>query len=91
MRLLHTEDFTFEEFFDSKVPEYAILSHRWIEGQEISYEDFMLERKLDQTGAVKSGWKKIIWLAKLALQEYQCEWCWVEILSPAVAMSTLPQ
>ena len=36
MRLLHTKRLEFGEFWDSSVPEYAILSHRW-GTDEISY------------------------------------------------------
>ena len=39
MRLLHTRRLEFEEFYDSQIPEYAILSHRWI-GREVSFEEF---------------------------------------------------
>jgi hypothetical protein len=37
MRLLHTRELRFEEFFDDQIPDYAILSHRWGDG-EISYQ-----------------------------------------------------
>lgn len=83
MRLLHTEDLTFKEFFDSEIPKYAILSHRWREG-EVSHEDFVNNRKLDEEGAVKNGWNKILWFATLAREEYELEWCWIDtyVLSP---------
>jgi hypothetical protein len=37
MRLLHTEELRFEEFFDTEIPPYGILSHRWGE-KELSYQ-----------------------------------------------------
>ncbi|KAL9584347.1 MAG: hypothetical protein Q9203_004689 [Teloschistes exilis] len=38
MRLLHTETLQFEEFFDTTIPKYAILSHRWGK-DEVSFKE----------------------------------------------------
>ena len=49
MRLLNTCTGKFEEFHDSKIPPYAILSHTWPqkgEGAEQTYEDV---RKVQET------------------------------------------
>jgi Heterokaryon incompatibility protein (HET) len=40
MRLLHTTESRFGEFFDSDIPKYAILSHRW-EDHEVSYQELL--------------------------------------------------
>ena len=41
MRLINTKTFEFKTFFDSSLPEYAILSHRWgSEEEEVSYKQF---------------------------------------------------
>lgn len=52
MRLLHTTELRFQEFFDDQVPEYAILSHRWGE-EEVSYQDFLANRGNDGAGYAK--------------------------------------
>ncbi|KAJ6439827.1 HET domain-containing protein [Purpureocillium lavendulum] len=39
MRLIHTKNLDVEEFFDIHVPEYAILSHTWADG-EVSLQDW---------------------------------------------------
>jgi hypothetical protein len=52
MRLLHTTELRFEEFFDDKIPVYAILSHRW-DADEVSYQDFLAGRKKHTTGYAK--------------------------------------
>ena len=39
MRLLHTKDLEFQEFYDKQIPKYVILSHRWI-GNEVTYAEF---------------------------------------------------
>ena len=54
MRLLHVKELRFEEFFDSDIPRYAILSHRWGK-DEVSYQDFLAGRKKDS-----EGYKKIL-------------------------------
>ncbi|OQV06000.1 hypothetical protein CLAIMM_10644 [Cladophialophora immunda] len=38
MRLINTQTLALESFDDDKIPEYAILSHRWEEG-EVLFED----------------------------------------------------
>ena len=82
MRLLHTTDLTFEEFFETEVPKYAILSHRWVSGQEISYKDFMFKRIHSKDGLVKSGYEKIRRFARISRDGYGCEWCWVDAYVP---------
>ena len=52
MRLLHTTELRFEEFFDDQIPPYAILSHRW-GPDEVSYQDFLAGRKMDGAGYKK--------------------------------------
>lgn len=60
MRLLHTTELRFEEFYDDQIPRYAILSHRW-GPDEVSYQDFLAGRTMD--GA---GYKKILLACKIA-------------------------
>ena len=37
MRLLNTYTGTFEEFHDSEIPRYAILSHTWPQKGEVAF------------------------------------------------------
>jgi hypothetical protein len=39
MRLINTTTGDFEEFMGRDIPKYAILSHTWKEGEEISFQD----------------------------------------------------
>ena len=55
MRLLNTIDHSCKEFFGSELPKYAILSHRWIRDEEVSYEDFVGKCNFES-----SGYRKII-------------------------------
>lgn len=52
MRLLNTKTLQFEEFFDTQVPRYAILSHRWGD-DEVTLQDFRKGRKRDSQGYAK--------------------------------------
>ena len=52
MRLLHTSRLQFEEFFESQVPSYAILSHRW-EEEEVTFQDFEIGKQQVWKGFVK--------------------------------------
>jgi hypothetical protein len=59
MRLLErnsTSDFTLTKDFvgDDEVPPYAILSHTWREGEEVTFEDLT-----NETGKDKPGYEKI--------------------------------
>jgi hypothetical protein len=71
MRLLHTKKLCFEEFFDSKVPQDAILSHRWEDG-EVSFQDFEEGKKKD--GA---GYRKILNCCTLAKSQAY-NWVWMD-------------
>ena len=71
MRLINTESLKFKEFFDDKIPKYAISSHRWIE-EEISYKIY--KRSKQKNG---SSFDKILGLCDLAKQR-SLEWVWID-------------
>lgn len=52
MRLLHTTELRFEDFFDDKIPDYAILSDRRGD-DEVSYQDFQIGRRTNGSGYAK--------------------------------------
>lgn len=72
MRLLHTTNIRQQEFSDGEIPKYAILSHRWVENEEISFQDFNESRLLD-----RSGWAKIQQGCKIA-KSLNHDWIWVD-------------
>ena len=49
MRLLNTETFDVEEFDNPEKIEYAILSHRWVDGKELKFQDLQNPAKFDQS------------------------------------------
>ena len=72
MRLLDTKTLKFKEFFDSDIPHYAILSHRW--GQdEATFQDFEMSRERKRL-----GFSKIRGFCKQARLRGQYEWAWVD-------------
>lgn len=72
MRLLHTTKPIFGEFFDSQVPEYCILSHRWGEG-ELQYSD-VRDR---QWRPGSQAYKKLYGACWLASQR-GFDWIWID-------------
>ncbi|KAH8724693.1 heterokaryon incompatibility protein-domain-containing protein [Phaeosphaeriaceae sp. PMI808] len=62
---------------DDRAPRYAILSHTWTEGQEVTYRDF-----IDGTGRHKTGFEKIRFCSKLAavdgLQYFWVDTCCID-------------
>lgn len=78
MRLINTLKFIqerrihFEEFYDSEIPDYAILSHTWERNQEVTYEDC----NSDESKA-KSGFIKICETCDLAVH-HSFNYVWVD-------------
>ena len=71
MRLLNTTELDFGEFFDSTIPAYAILSHRW-EKEEITYKDVLKRRNLES-----KGWGKVRKCCAFVRQRGY-EWVWID-------------
>jgi hypothetical protein len=75
MRLLECRDngeFCFRDFQDDNTPPYAILSHTWVEGQEVTFEDLMAG-----TGKEKQGNKKIRFCGEQARRD-GLQYFWVD-------------
>ena len=77
MRLLRWNDageVSFTQHFvgDDTIPPYAILSHTWEEGQEVTYKEV-----IDGTGKEKSGYKKIEFCGEQARVD-NLEYFWVD-------------
>ena len=74
MRLLNTKTFELKNFFDSSLPEYAILSHRWgNEDEEVSYKQF----RKGSVPADLPGLVKIQAFCRLA-DTRGFQWAWVD-------------
>jgi len=71
MRLINTSTLELAEFYDSDIPNYAILSHTWGK-EEVSYQEWSNKSSLH-----KAGYKKIEDFCKICHQN-QFEWAWVD-------------
>lgn len=76
MRLLNTSTLEFREFHGPKTVEYAVLSHTWTEGEEISYRDFL---DLNPAWTTKSGFQKVQWACRTALA-HGVAWIWIDTI-----------
>ncbi|KAI1208265.1 HET-domain-containing protein [Annulohypoxylon truncatum] len=74
MRLINTITLEFKEFYGDTVPPYAILSHTWVEGEEISFRDFIDPCPYTTT---KPGFHKIQGACKIAQQD-GIDWIWID-------------
>jgi hypothetical protein len=75
MRLLKRslrDDFQLISFNDDDVPPYAILSHTWTEGQEVTYNELVTD-----TGKDKTGYDKIRFCGRQAAAD-GLEYFWVD-------------
>jgi hypothetical protein len=79
MRLLqynNDSDFSLTEFFESDIPKYAILSHRW-GAEEVTFKDL-----IDGTSKSKAGYSKIRFCGKQAkrngLQYFWVDTCCID-------------
>jgi hypothetical protein len=59
-------------FSDDDLPPYVILSHTWVEGQQVSYNKLMAG-----TGKHKAGYAKIRFCMDRAAQD-DLRYCWVD-------------
>lgn len=47
------------EFVGDKTPSYGILSHTWVDGQEVTFQEMTAAAGRQGAGSVKTGWQKI--------------------------------
>lgn len=72
MRLIHASTLTLVEFFEPKIPPYAILSHTWEDG-EVSF----LEMGVPSSRQGKQGFVKIMRACE-ATMSLRLEYIWVD-------------
>jgi hypothetical protein len=62
----------FKEFMGENVPPYAILSHRWIDGEEVTFEEIR-----HGSATHKAGYLKVVAFAQKAISD-GFEYCWMD-------------
>ncbi|KAK7461859.1 hypothetical protein VKT23_008289 [Stygiomarasmius scandens] len=78
-RLINTYTYELVDFANEKsVPEYAIISHRWREGEEVGFAEFTT-RALDKNkpNACPSGYTKIMKACEQARRD-EISWIWID-------------
>ncbi|KIM96550.1 hypothetical protein OIDMADRAFT_70621, partial [Oidiodendron maius Zn] len=90
MRLINTQTLELHEFFDTRTPPYAILSHTWGEG-EITSQDWLYSnsQRLPGTSALsegdinllksKAGYIKTTSACRQASLD-SCDWIWIDTI-----------
>lgn len=73
MRLIDALSLKLEEFDEDEVPQYAILSHTWEDG-EVSYAEM---KHYDTSVRKKKGFAKIAMAAEMAGRD-DLHWVWVD-------------
>lgn len=76
MWLIHVDTKMVEEFFGRRVPPYAILSHTWATGQEVTFQEMKLAAGKSPQSS-KDGWKKIDMTCRQAALD-GFEYAWVD-------------
>lgn len=71
MRLIHTTTLKQEEFFESQLPKYAILSHTW------GNDEVSLKRFHEDGQREGPGWAKILQCCRIA-EAVGLEWAWCD-------------
>lgn len=80
MRLFHLQngEFHLRQFNKpANRPKYAILSHRWREGEEVLFED-VKDSSVSLDGALKGGWYKIQNCKHLVTHEDDVDAFWID-------------
>ncbi|KAK9424618.1 putative Heterokaryon incompatibility domain-containing protein [Seiridium unicorne] len=78
MRLINAQTLTLKEFYGSKIPPYAILTHTWDEGEEITYQDWTAwELGQNDAASRKKGLQKILRTCEQAVAD-RLNWVWVD-------------
>ncbi|KAJ0313841.1 hypothetical protein COL5a_007221 [Colletotrichum fioriniae] len=78
IRLIDTDTLQLKLFTASLAPAYAILSHTWIENEEISFHELtQISETPDHKASEKSGYKKILATCREA-KANGIEYAWVD-------------
>ncbi|KAL5313587.1 hypothetical protein ACEPPN_018008 [Leptodophora sp. 'Broadleaf-Isolate-01'] len=72
MRLIDSSTYELREFYEKQIPRYAILSHRWKEDGEVTFQDLQAGR-----GPEMSGWAKVEGCCRQASKD-GWRYCWID-------------
>ncbi|KAH7383508.1 heterokaryon incompatibility protein-domain-containing protein, partial [Cadophora sp. MPI-SDFR-AT-0126] len=72
MRLIDCSTYELREFYEDQIPRYAILSHRWEEEGEVTFQDLQAGR-----GPQMGGWAKVDGCCRQASKD-GWRYCWID-------------
>ncbi|KAF7562717.1 hypothetical protein G7046_g1412 [Stylonectria norvegica] len=73
MRLINVNTLELEEFFERKIPAYAILSHTWDE-EEVTYDDWLQPER----AKLKKGYSKIMNTCQIVATLHDLKYVWID-------------
>lgn len=77
MRLINVNTLAMRDFNETNTPPYAILSHTWVEGEEVSFQEMLDPSRSTRK---KSGYQKILKCAN-ETKDHNLEWMWADTCS----------
>lgn len=78
IRLINTKTLRMKAFPSQNAPKYAILSHTWVDDEEVSYQEMgRLVSDPDHPAMKKSGYRKILNVCQKATA-HNLEYAWVD-------------
>lgn len=72
MRLINVQTRKIKDFIGTRIPQYAILSHTWEEGEEVTYQDYIAKSR-----TAAKGYRKVDMTCRLAIQ-HGLSYAWVD-------------
>lgn len=77
MWLIDVQTRRLQEFVGVKTPSYAILSHTWVNGHEVTFQEMVAAAGRQPAGSAKTGWDKIDRTCQQAARD-GLEYAWVD-------------
>ncbi|KAK3321915.1 heterokaryon incompatibility protein-domain-containing protein [Apodospora peruviana] len=79
IRLINTTSLQMKTFVGRSTPPYAILSHTWVEDEEVSLLELQaIADDPNHPARHKSGYNKILKTCQIAVQHHCLGWAWVD-------------
>ncbi|KAF4819519.1 Vegetative incompatibility protein HET-E-1 [Colletotrichum siamense] len=78
IRLIDVKTLRMKSFNSRKAPQYAILSHTWVEDEEVSFQEMcQIVEKHSHLAMLKSGYRKILEFCRKSIS-YGVDYAWVD-------------
>lgn len=79
IRLIDVKTLRLKSFNSQKAPPYAILSHTWVEDEEVSFQEMCrIAEEPSHPATRKSGYRKIWETCRVSLIAHKLDYAWVD-------------